>query len=129
MTALFLICISFLVFHPGEVLDNIQKEDKRNRSQPAVDHNIRDPPPSALRCAHISGYEPPLHVWTDTQEGKREVKNQLLGRGHIYDSTTGKNPLVKTQNYPSGKLLGFLRPSATTSPLNGLECVINLNLE
>jgi hypothetical protein len=67
----FLICISFLVFHPEEVLDNIQKEDKRNRSRPAVDHNIGDPPPSALRCAHISGYEPPLHIWTDKKEREK----------------------------------------------------------
>jgi hypothetical protein len=55
---------------------------KKPVSVPTENHNIGDPPPSLLRCAHISGCESPLHnLDKKARKKKREVTNQLLGLG------------------------------------------------
>jgi hypothetical protein len=53
-----------------------KKEQRETDQQPsAADHNIRDPPPSASRCAQVPGYESPLQK----RHGKGKRKGDQFG--------------------------------------------------
>jgi hypothetical protein len=116
-----LICISFIVFTPKRYVDNMEEGQHERRTKETglgpcrrttTQEILR---PQSLRCAHISGYESPLHNLDETQERKREVDESAPGPWPVSSSVSSvprtiQSSILLTQASSSSV------PSTTTLP-------------